>query len=102
LFGGRALDRGSSPQWDGTGCSKVACHGNGLAAPPPVTPVWLDPKTGACGTCHGLPPTSIHTPNTNCDRVECHGAEITRDSLNQPIISQAGKALHIDGIIEHK
>ena len=102
VFGGRALDRGSIPQWNGTSCTSVACHGNGLTSPPPVNPVWLDPSTGACGSCHGIPPTTIHTPNTGCQRVECHGAEIERDPLNQPIISQAGKALHIDGIVEHK
>lgn len=101
VFSGRALDRGAVPSWNGTSCSQVACHGAGLAAPPPVTPVWTDPKGGACGACHGIPPTSIHTPNKGCDRVECHGAEIGRDSFNEPAISATGKALHIDGVIQH-
>ena len=102
VFGGHALDRGSSPQWNGTSCTNVGCHGTGLMAKPPVTPVWTDPKTGACGTCHALPPESIHTPNTNCDRVECHGSEIERDPLNAPVISTSGKTLHINGLIDHK
>ena len=101
-FSGHALDRGANPNWNGTTCAFVGCHGQGLAAIPPVQPVWLDPKTGKCGACHGIPPTSLHTPNKGCDRVDCHGAEVERDQFNEPIISTSGKTLHIDGFVQHK
>ncbi|WP_160295252.1 CxxxxCH/CxxCH domain-containing protein [Geobacter sp. OR-1] len=37
---------------DGTECSNVYCHSNGRGTTPITAPVWSDPSTGACGTCH--------------------------------------------------
>jgi predicted CxxxxCH...CXXCH cytochrome family protein len=99
-FAGLATARGATPYWDGTRCTNVACHGAGLADPAAM-PAWSD-TSGAearCGACHPIPP-SQHTPSVSCDRGDCHGAEIQRDPSGVPFVSAAGKALHIDGIIE--
>jgi predicted CxxxxCH...CXXCH cytochrome family protein len=98
---GRALDRGSQATWDGRSCSMVACHGNALVDPPSVVPAWAD-KSGAasqCGACHGIPP-SQHTASTSCDRSGCHGSEVTRSISGTLTISEAGRALHVNGAID--
>jgi predicted CxxxxCH...CXXCH cytochrome family protein len=99
-FTGLAVARGSSPVWNGTSCTNVACHGANLADPPGV-PVWTDPSGDAakCGACHGIPP-SQHTASTSCNLSECHGSEIAINAQGVPSISPFGLALHIDGIIE--
>jgi predicted CxxxxCH...CXXCH cytochrome family protein len=99
-FSGLAVARGSSPSWDGARCAGVACHGANLADPS-ATPAWND-ATGApsaCGACHGIPPTN-HTTSTDCNRADCHGSEVTLGMDGSPSITTAGRALHIDGIIE--
>ncbi len=97
---GHALDRGASPTWNGQTCAEVACHGAKLVDPPSVIPSWTDASGAAraCGACHGIPPTQ-HTASTSCDRSTCHGTEVDR-SLTGLAISETGKAIHIDGVIE--
>jgi predicted CxxxxCH...CXXCH cytochrome family protein len=100
-FSGPALARGSSPAWDGATCAAVACHGANLPDPPAVTPSWRD-TTGAaakCGACHGVPPLQ-HTPSTDCNRSDCHGSEVTIGAGGLFAITAAGKAVHIDGVVE--
>jgi predicted CxxxxCH...CXXCH cytochrome family protein len=100
VFSGLATARGAVPAWDGTQCTNVACHGANLADPAAV-PVW-DDTSGAqakCGACHGIPP-SQHTTSANCNLSDCHGGEVTLESNGTPLISESGKTLHIDGIIE--
>jgi predicted CxxxxCH...CXXCH cytochrome family protein len=99
-FSGLATARGAHPAWDGTSCSEVACHGANLNDPAAV-PRWTD-ASGAqsrCGACHGAPP-SQHTPSTECSRGDCHGSEVALDSNWLPSITQSGRTLHIDGIVE--
>jgi predicted CxxxxCH...CXXCH cytochrome family protein len=99
-FAALALARGSSPSWDGMRCASVACHGANLADPAAI-PTWNDPTNAqaACGACHGIPPTN-HTPSTDCNRADCHGSEVSLGADGSASITTAGKALHIDGIIE--
>jgi predicted CxxxxCH...CXXCH cytochrome family protein len=100
-FSGLAAARGATPTWNGTACNGVACHGANLAGTP-VVPVWTDTSgaAAACGACHGIPPTSGHTPATDCGRADCHGSEIAETAMGVPFVTTAGLALHIDGIIE--
>jgi predicted CxxxxCH...CXXCH cytochrome family protein len=100
VFSGLATARAALPTWDGSTCANVACHGANLADPAAV-PAWTDTSTAQarCGACHGIPP-SEHTTAASCDRSDCHGAEITLDATGAPHIAVAGKALHIDGVIE--
>ncbi len=100
VFSGLATARGAVPVWNGTQCTNVACHGSNLADPAAV-PAW-DDSSGAqakCGACHGIPP-SQHTTSASCDRSDCHGGEIILDPGGAPLISDSGKALHVDGIVE--
>lgn len=99
-LGGHAADRGTMPTWDGSTCSNVACHGAGLAQPPITVPTWTD-TTGtakACGACHGIPPIN-HTPATDCGRSDCHAGQWIKEG-NFRSITELGKMLHIDGMIE--
>lgn len=99
-FSGRATDRGATPTFAGGSCSAVACHGANLADSV-ASPTWKDTSGDArtCGACHGIPPTQ-HTPSMQCGRSDCHGSEIGRDTRGVPFITPAGKALHVDGIVE--
>jgi len=99
-FSGLATARGAQPAWNGTSCTDVACHGANLSDPAAV-PQWTD-TSGAqsrCGACHGIPP-SQHTPSTDCNRGDCHGSEVSLDVNGVPSITQSGRMLHIDGVIE--
>jgi predicted CxxxxCH...CXXCH cytochrome family protein len=100
-FGGLALARNSSPVWDGSTCTSVACHGANLPNPPAVVPSWKDTTRAAskCGACHGVPPLQ-HTPSTECSRSDCHGSEVDIGAGAMFSITPSGKSLHIDGIIE--
>jgi predicted CxxxxCH...CXXCH cytochrome family protein len=99
-FSSLALARGSTPTWDGSRCAGVACHGAHLTDPA-AGPAWSDTsgQQRACGACHGTPP-SEHTPSTDCNRGDCHGSEVTLGTNGLPSITAAGKALHVDGVIE--
>ncbi len=99
-FSGLATARGASPSCNGTTCSSVACHGAQLADPAAV-PAWDDPSAAQakCGSCHGIPPTQ-HTPSASCDRTECHGAEVSLSADGLPMVTAAGRSLHIDGVVE--
>jgi len=99
-FSGHATDRGSSPAWNGASCSQVACHGARLADLP-ATPVWKDPQgtASACGACHGIPPMQ-HTASTSCDRSTCHGTEVSRSVAGVPSITNSGRPLHVNGVID--
>jgi predicted CxxxxCH...CXXCH cytochrome family protein len=60
------------PSYDGDRCSNTYCHGafkNGNQA---NAPHWTDSTTasGACGTCHGLPPVGQHPTSNFC--AGCH------------------------------
>jgi predicted CxxxxCH...CXXCH cytochrome family protein len=85
-------------------CSNTYCHGTFKNGNLNNTPVWADPGTSACGTCHGdpsrstpeeraLPKTSAeggtHPNNLTCS--SCHGGVV---NANLQIIN-ASK--HIDG-----
>jgi predicted CxxxxCH...CXXCH cytochrome family protein len=103
VLGGRALDRGAQPTWDGASCSDVACHGAKLPQQPfVVAPQWADPThiPAACGACHQIPPTTGHTTSIGCDSVDCHGSIVSLDAKNVPSITSFGKTLHINGQID--
>lgn len=75
---------GKEPRWDhdSAGCSNSYCHAPASAADTAATrpaPVWteVDAGYGACGACHGLPPSS-HAD----DRCEvCHAQNYNGGAL---------------------
>ena len=94
-WGPRARADRAMPDWNGTTCSGVYCHGATLEpGGTNTTPRWttVDGSQAACGTCHGLPPGGNHVGIRECDL--CHGAVIdASDRIIAP-------ALHINGRIE--
>lgn len=56
-----------------------------------ATPVWDDPATAACGTCHGLPPTG----HGDADITQCGGCHFHLDNEGNII----DKSKHINGMI---
>jgi predicted CxxxxCH...CXXCH cytochrome family protein len=102
VFGGIAIARGATPLYDAQTCSGVACHGAGMpGAPQPPVVRWDDESGEAsrCGACHAVPPPPPHSTLTTCEALICHGGEITRWP-DGPRITETGRALHIDGVIE--
>ena len=79
-------------------CANTYCHGYFKNGNLTNAPIWTDPSTSSCGTCHGsgsnpLPKTSAeggtHPNDTNCSN--CHGGVV---DANQNIINPSK---HIDG-----
>ena len=82
-------------------CSSTYCHGNFSGGNPTNTAQWNLPQSGACGTCHGIPPPSPPHPNLgnlpyNCG--DCHpGYNATANSTNGTV----NPALHCNGVVDH-
>jgi predicted CxxxxCH...CXXCH cytochrome family protein len=57
-------------------CTSVRCHGAGLIGTTDAMPRWNDPASGACGTCHALPPGPPHHPGTTCSLGHRESAEL--------------------------
>jgi len=81
-------------------CSDTYCHGYFKNGNLDNRPVWNDPSTSQCGSCHGdgshpLPKVSSqggsHPANTNCN--VCHGGVV---DVNMNIINPSK---HIDGLL---
>ena len=60
------------PSYDGDRCSNTYCHGTFKNGNQANAPRWTDTSTssGACGTCHGLPPVGVHPADNQC--ANCH------------------------------
>jgi predicted CxxxxCH...CXXCH cytochrome family protein len=82
---------GASPTWNpaNLSCSATYCHGS-FALGLDATPTWVNPASGQCGTCHGIPPTQGgHTSSTACG--SCHPG-YTATAVN--------RALHVNGTLD--
>ncbi len=84
------------PAFDGatTTCAGVYCHGDTLMPGGSLTtPDWTAVGDGqaACGTCHGLPPSSPHPADTNCST--CHPTVDASWNFLEP-------QRHIDGVLD--
>jgi predicted CxxxxCH...CXXCH cytochrome family protein len=97
-FGTLATTGAVVPSWTvGTAqCATVYCHGATLSGGTDTAPRWtvVDGSQAACGTCHGLPPTSNHPPTTApCGRCHEDAATTTPPAITVP-------AQHIDGTVQ--
>jgi predicted CxxxxCH...CXXCH cytochrome family protein len=90
-FGVLSRTEGADPQWDGSRCADVYCHGSTLSGPPNLDPAWtiVDGSQGACGTCHRIPP---HGNWGSCE--QCHPSVVDPDTT---IID---RDLHINGLLD--
>lgn len=90
-FGELAKIRGANPEWNGTTCTDVYCHGSALSGGSNNAPNWttVNGTQAACGTCHGLPPGPPHPAQADCET--CHSEVV--NAAHQII----NKTLHING-----
>jgi predicted CxxxxCH...CXXCH cytochrome family protein len=76
-------------------CSNTYCHGYFKNGNLNNKPVWTNPATSACGSCHGDGtnplPIGSHPNSQNCSN--CHGGVV---DANQNIINPSK---HIDGLL---
>jgi len=109
VFGGLAIVDGASPRWDRAtaSCAASYCHGGTLSGGTNVAPLWtkVDGTQAACGTCHGLPPATIHggvTPHPTLpvagDTRQCNGCHPGTVAADGKVDVPGG--LHIDGVVE--
>ncbi len=81
-----------TPNWDGSKCDNVYCHGGSLQDGSARNPQWTRTETLPCDACHGLPPdTGGHKEHaeSQIDCNVCHEGYSKNTSVN--------KAIHIDG-----
>jgi predicted CxxxxCH...CXXCH cytochrome family protein len=92
-FTGVALRRGHVPSYESTtlSCGDTYCHGP--ADPGNVSPVWNEPATTTCSSCHPIPPPAPHPQFPQC--WSCH-ASVVNASLQ--IINPA---LHVNGRVDY-
>jgi len=90
-FGGLAVQDGATPEWNGSSCQNVYCHGNFEFGQRQNAPVWtqVNGTQAQCGSCHALPPTGGHPASEVCQL--CHSTIVGSD---QQIIDKAG---HVNG-----
>lgn len=111
LFDGLALTDGAAPNLDGGAltCADAYCHGNWSLAKSGsdfasfytadsiagnnATPVWTDPSTVVCGSCHNLPPNG-HIPAAPDQCANCHIGVVDN---NVPTPNIIDKTKHING-----
>ncbi|MBI5501298.1 MAG: CxxxxCH/CxxCH domain-containing protein [Deltaproteobacteria bacterium] len=91
VWGELATAGGTEPAWDGSRCANVYCHGASLSGGSGTSPTWttVDGTQAACGTCHGLPPSTPHPPAPDCNH--CH------PSVAGPGPTIVGPAFHVNG-----
>ncbi len=73
-------------------CGTFACHGSS-------PPAWTATAVVACGTCHGIPPsTPSHASATSLATcATCHPSSVTPQGA---IIVVGGTSTHIDGVVD--
>ena len=85
VFGGLALDNGSTPTWNGATCSGAYCHGSTLAGGGTTDPNWttVDGSQVTCGSCHGLPPPSPHPNDIELRKLSPHSRSCGSHDLSE-------------------
>jgi predicted CxxxxCH...CXXCH cytochrome family protein len=72
IFSGMASANLTTPTFNATSvtCTNTYCHGSTSSGGTNTAPVWNQPGTAPCGSCHGLPPNPPHPQVTKCE--VCH------------------------------
>lgn len=92
-FGALATHAGAQPEWNGTTCRNVYCHGATLTGGDHKEPAWTD-TTGApgrCGACHRL---TDPDGNEDADCNACHPTTVAEDGTLLPF------GTHVNGTID--
>ncbi|MBD3290514.1 CxxxxCH/CxxCH domain-containing protein, partial [candidate division KSB1 bacterium] len=86
VWGDLATTEGQSPDWNGTTCANVYCHGSSLAGGSQLQPNWSTTDDLNCDACHGLPPmTGAHEQHLAGSDVECsscHAGYVINSEVN--------------------
>ncbi len=97
------------PVWDRTTatCSNVYCHGNFEIGNTDAVPVWTDPNTVKCGSCHGNPVTGNPNPRPGGLYSHWEGLQITNCYVcHETVINPQGviynKDLHVNGQVNYR
>ncbi len=109
-FAGLALADTAMPAWNTSSlsCADSYCHGNWSLSRSEsqrmnfyvenqmrgnnASPVWTDPETAECGTCHDLPPAG-HTPFPVEQCANCHRLVVDSE------LNIIDKTKHVNGMI---
>jgi predicted CxxxxCH...CXXCH cytochrome family protein len=93
-FSDLARTDGARPEFDGTICASVYCHGGTLDAGGRIAgPTWtvVDGSQVECGSCHATPPTEPHPQREDC--TSCHPTVDEDQAFVEP-------GRHIDGTVD--
>lgn len=90
-------------------CSNIFCHGNYPGSGKNASPVWDNPSTGACGTCHGASNTATPGTGKHFEHADItyHGFACTlchKDIVawSSPAgYSIADKSRHVNGYVDY-
>jgi predicted CxxxxCH...CXXCH cytochrome family protein len=82
------------PAWEHASatCADTWCHSPSPGTQQP-SPLWNEPVSLGCASCHGAPPPAPHPQMTNC--VQCHADVVASD--NYTIVE---RARHVDGHVD--
>jgi predicted CxxxxCH...CXXCH cytochrome family protein len=84
---------GANPNYNGSTCTNVYCHGAFPGGRTVFAPSWTGgPMT--CGSCHGTPPPTPPHTNPAAECSTCHGAGYSQTAKT------VDKAKHINGVVD--
>jgi predicted CxxxxCH...CXXCH cytochrome family protein len=100
VFSGVATTKfANNPVWDRTTgtCAGTACHPGATLGGSATPPVWNQPGSAGCGTCHGFPPpnTMGGHPATSLACNSCHPSVV---NASMQIIAPEK---HINGVVDY-
>jgi predicted CxxxxCH...CXXCH cytochrome family protein len=97
-----------NPNWNRitATCSNAFCHGKFDQGNANAQPVWVNPASVVCGSCHGNPNTQNPTPQPNGVFIQPHFSFMTAQSCyvcHGTVINSQGqiinKDLHVNGVL---
>ncbi|BDV44294.1 cytochrome c [Geotalea uraniireducens] len=98
--------------WNATtaSCSASRCHSNGVAGStgaPNTTPVWTNPATGACGSCHATSPAiaatttqTIATGRHTSHLTTVYGVQLGTTLTACQTCHDYSTAKHVNGVVD--
>lgn len=79
-------------------CADQRCHGTSTLDG--VALRWDSDLSLDCASCHGAPPPLPHPQDEGCDQLHCHGGEVGPAEGGRLRITEAGRALHMNGAVD--
>lgn len=92
-WGPLAKAGGANPDFNGTTCTNVYCHGAFAGGQTGFAPAWTGGPMD-CGSCHGAPPATPPHANRAAECSMCHGAGYSQNAKT------VKKTTHINGVVD--